>query len=65
MRSGTIRTFAGTGQAGPTPDGAPLKGTPLKGPRSLDFDSKGNLYTTETWEGKRIQKFAPVLEGAR
>ena len=20
-------------------------------------DSKGNLYTTETWEGKRIQKF--------
>jgi hypothetical protein len=20
-------------------------------------DSKGNIYTTETWEGKRLQKF--------
>jgi hypothetical protein len=26
-------------------------------------DSKGNLYTTETYEGKRIQKF--VYKGLR
>ncbi|MDG1708954.1 MAG: hypothetical protein P8H03_09340, partial [Emcibacteraceae bacterium] len=26
-------------------------------PHSLATDSKGNIYTTETYEGKRIQKF--------
>jgi hypothetical protein len=27
------------------------------GVHSIAIDSRGNLYTTETWEGKRIQKF--------
>jgi len=27
------------------------------GVHSIASDSKGNLYTTETYEGKRIQKF--------
>jgi DNA-binding beta-propeller fold protein YncE len=27
------------------------------GAHSIASDSKGNLYTTETWEGKRVQKF--------
>ena len=27
------------------------------GVHSLATDSKGNLYTTETWEGKRVQRF--------
>ena len=27
------------------------------GLHSIAIDSKGNLYTTETWEGKRLQKF--------
>ena len=27
------------------------------GVHSIATDSKGNLYTTETWEGKRLQKF--------
>ena len=27
------------------------------GVHSLATDSKGNVYTTETWEGKRLQKF--------
>ena len=27
------------------------------GVHSIAVDSKGNLYTTETWEGKRVQKF--------
>ncbi|HVQ29126.1 MAG TPA: hypothetical protein VMV21_06085, partial [Vicinamibacteria bacterium] len=28
------------------------------GVHSIATDSKGNLYTTETYEGKRVQKFA-------
>ena len=31
------------------------------GVHSIAIDPKGNLYTTETWEGKRLQKF--VYEG--
>jgi hypothetical protein len=27
------------------------------GVHSIAVDSKGNIYTTETWEGKRLQKF--------
>jgi DNA-binding beta-propeller fold protein YncE len=27
------------------------------GVHSIAVDSKGNIYTTETWEGKRVQKF--------
>ncbi|MEC9010330.1 MAG: hypothetical protein VX877_13780 [Planctomycetota bacterium] len=36
LKSGIISTFAGTGEKKPTPDGAPLRGTPLNGPRALD-----------------------------
>ena len=37
---------------------------------SIATDSKGNLYTTETYEGKRLQRFvykgiAPVRKGTR
>jgi len=36
---------------------------------SIATDSKGNIYTTETYEGKRLQKFVykgigPVATGA-
>jgi streptogramin lyase len=48
-----ITTFAGTGKSGPTPDGAPIAGTPLNGPRSLDFDSAGNLWLV-TREGNQV-----------
>ncbi|MFT4554798.1 MAG: hypothetical protein ACKVII_03075 [Planctomycetales bacterium] len=44
LQSGIIDTFGGTGARKPTPDGAPLKGTPLNGPRALDFDGKHSLY---------------------
>jgi DNA-binding beta-propeller fold protein YncE len=44
LKSGKIETWAGTGERAPTPDGAPLKGTPLNGPRAIDFDGRGNLY---------------------
>ncbi|MGV3605976.1 MAG: hypothetical protein ACO1RA_06180 [Planctomycetaceae bacterium] len=53
MATGTITTFAGTGKPGPTPDGSPIAGTPLNGPRSLDFDAKGNLWLA-TREGNQV-----------
>ncbi len=56
MKTGTISTFAGIGKAGPTPDGAPIVGTPLNGPRSLDFDAAGNLWLA-TREGNQVFKF--------
>jgi streptogramin lyase len=56
MKTGTISTFAGTGQAGATPDGAPIIGTPLKGPRSIDFDAKGDLWLV-TREGNQVLRF--------
>jgi sugar lactone lactonase YvrE len=44
LATGTISTFAGTGERQPTPNGAPLKGVPLNGPRTIAFDRVGNLY---------------------
>jgi sugar lactone lactonase YvrE len=44
LATGLIETFAGTGERLPTPDGAPLKGTPLNGPRTFAFDAGGDLY---------------------
>jgi streptogramin lyase len=56
LRTGIITTFAGTGKAGDTPDGAPIAGTPLRGPRSLDFDRAGNLWLA-TREGNQVFRF--------
>jgi streptogramin lyase len=56
LKSMQISTFAGTGTPGPTPDGSPIVGTPLKGPRSLDFDATGNLWLA-TREGNQVFKF--------
>jgi sugar lactone lactonase YvrE len=44
LKTGIITTFAGTGERGKTPDEAPLEGTPLNGPRSIDTDEQGNVY---------------------
>lgn len=44
LSAGTISTFAGTGEKLPTPDGAPVSGTPLNGPRALDFDGRHSLF---------------------
>lgn len=44
LDSGRIDTIGGTGEKGPTPDGAPLAGTPLNGPRTFAFDPAGHLY---------------------
>lgn len=56
MKTGLISTFAGTGKPGVTPDGAPIAGTPLRGPRSMDFDIAGNLWIV-TREGNQVLKF--------
>ncbi|MFN0069025.1 MAG: hypothetical protein ACKVYV_15480 [Limisphaerales bacterium] len=51
--TGIITTHAGTGRPGPTRDGAPRAGTPLHGPRSLDFDRTGSLWLV-TREGSQL-----------
>ncbi|MDB6073267.1 MAG: vgb 3, partial [Verrucomicrobiaceae bacterium] len=56
MKTGIISTFAGTGKAGVTPEGSPIKGTPIKGPRSMDFDTAGDLWIV-TREGNQVLKF--------
>jgi len=55
IKTGVVTTFAGTGRPGPTPDGSPIVGTPLNGPRSLDFDRAGNLWLA-TREGNQVFK---------
>ena len=44
LRSGLIDTYAGTGETAPTPEGAPVAGTPLNGPRALARARNGDLY---------------------
>jgi len=56
--TGTITTFAGTGEQGETPDGAARKGTPLHGPRAMDFDPAGVLYLVLR-EGNRVYRLDP------
>ena len=44
LATGIIEPFGGTGDRGPTPDGARVSGVPLNGPRTIAFDRAGNLY---------------------
>jgi sugar lactone lactonase YvrE len=44
LDTGVIDTYAGTGDAAATPDGAPLAGTPLRGPRTMALAANGDLY---------------------
>ncbi|MEO6569265.1 MAG: SMP-30/gluconolactonase/LRE family protein [Opitutaceae bacterium] len=55
LGTGLISALAGTGRPGPTPDGAPISGTPLNNPRSLDVDREGNLWLV-TREGNQVLK---------
>lgn len=43
LGTGIISTFAGTGEKKATPNGAPLAGTPLNGPRTLALEADGNV----------------------
>jgi streptogramin lyase len=44
LKTGIIETWAGTGERKPTPDGAPIAGTPLNGPRAVAVGPGGDLY---------------------
>jgi sugar lactone lactonase YvrE len=44
LDTGMIETYAGTGETKPTPDGAPVAGTPLNGPRTMALAENGDLY---------------------
>ena len=56
MKTGFILTFAGTGEKQSTPDGAPIAGAPLNGPRALDFDRNGDLWLALR-EGNAVYRF--------
>ncbi len=55
LKTGIITTFAGNGEHAPTPDGARIEGTPLNGPRAIDFDRAGNLWLALR-EGNQVYK---------
>jgi DNA-binding beta-propeller fold protein YncE len=57
LATGTIETWAGTGAAQPPSDGAPIKGTPLNGPRTMVLDANGDLYLALR-EGNAIYRIA-------
>jgi sugar lactone lactonase YvrE len=59
LGTGIIDTFAGTGATEPTPDGAPLVGTPLNGPRTIVVGSDGSHYLALR-EGNAIFRLDPV-----
>lgn len=42
LKTGIVSTYSGTGKRKPTPDGAAVTGTPLNGPRALDFFDDGS-----------------------
>ena len=44
LKTGRIETFGGTGERAATPDGAPVAGTPLDGPRTMAFDKRGDMF---------------------
>jgi DNA-binding beta-propeller fold protein YncE len=58
LQTGTIETWAGTGERKPTPDGAPIAGTPLNGPRAITLDPDGNLYLVLR-EGNAVYRMDP------
>ncbi len=55
LKTGLIETWAGNGEKKPTPDGSPITGTPLNGPRAITADHEGNLYLALR-EGNTILK---------
>jgi len=57
LSSGAIDAWAGTGERQPTPDGAPVAGTPINGPRTIAFDASGDLYLALR-EGNAIYRIA-------
>lgn len=48
LDTGIIEKYGGTGEAAPTPDGVPVTGTPLNGPRTFAVAPNGDLYLSST-----------------
>ncbi|MEO8098168.1 MAG: hypothetical protein ABI811_10740 [Acidobacteriota bacterium] len=44
LDTGIVEAWAGTGETKPTPDGAPVAGTPVTGPRTFIISPAGDLY---------------------
>ena len=44
LDTGMIETYAGTGEAKPTPEGAAAREAPLNGPRTMALAASGDLY---------------------
>lgn len=59
LGTGRIETIGGTGERLPTPDGAPLAGTPLNGPRTMVIDKDGSIYLALR-EGNALYRIAPA-----
>ncbi len=59
LKTGSIETWAGTGERKAAPDGAPVAGTPLNGPRAVDVDPRGNLYVVLR-EGNAVYRIDPA-----
>jgi sugar lactone lactonase YvrE len=59
LASGTIETIGGTGDRLPTPNGAPLAGTPLNGPRTMVMDRDGTMYLALR-EGNALYRIPPA-----
>jgi sugar lactone lactonase YvrE len=58
LKTGIIETWLGTGERKPTPDGAPLAGTPLNGPRAIAATPSGDLYLALR-EGNSVYRIDP------
>jgi streptogramin lyase len=58
-KTGIISTFAGTGEQTPTPEEAPLSGTPTRGPRSIDSAPDGTMYLILR-EGNKVFSIDPA-----
>ncbi len=58
LGTGTIATIGGTGERRPTPDGAPLAGAPLDGPRAVAVADDGTIYLALR-EGNAIHRITP------
>ena len=44
VKSGLVRTVAGTGERRTGEDGSPFATAPLNGPRAIDFDANGDIW---------------------
>jgi sugar lactone lactonase YvrE len=56
--TGIIQTWLGTGEKLPAPDDASIEGTPLHGPRAIDFGADGTAYLALR-EGNRVFAINP------